>query len=324
MTTVSVIIPTYNRAGQIDRAVRQVVAQDYRPLELVVVNDGSSDNTPEVLEGLKPEAEGQDARLVVVNKENGGVSSARNAGLKVASGELIAFLDDDDTWFDGKLKRQVEAIKQAGADACFCLFEEATRNGVVMMPKDAAHLPATGKPGSFLSGEHAAHINSLMVTREAAKRTGDFDEELRQYEVIEWIVRLLCHAKVANVEATLGRYEYNTGSLYRFVGIEALIKRDVSNEIMLNHVRDRCRNEATWDDEAWRKRASRDYDEFVKHFLYAGDLAGARKMYARAQEVLGEGSLPRTKRKLRKAWWLSLIGKKLQHPKFAKGEVIKG
>ena len=322
--TVSVIIPTYNRAGQIDRAVRQVIAQDFRPIELIAVNDGSEDNTAEVLDGLRSEAEGKGVALIVVNKQNGGVSSARNAGLRVATGELIAFLDDDDTWFEGKLTQQVQNLQETGADACFCIFEEVTRNGVGMMPKDAAHLPETGKPGKFLTGEHAAHINSLVVSRVAAGRTGEFDEELRQYEDIEWITRLLCIASVANVDAALGRYEYTPGSLFHFIGLESLLGRDESNERMLLRVRERCGNEATWQDGPWRVRAERDFDLFVKHRLYAGDLDGARAAYKRAQDLLGDGVLRKAKRKMRKAWWLSLIGKRIRHPKFAAGEVISG
>lgn len=89
---VSVIIPAYNAAGTIERAVRSVLSQSFSTIEVLVVNDGSSDNTLAILENLAKE----DSRVVVIDKPNGGVSSARNAALAVAKGAYVAFVDSDD------------------------------------------------------------------------------------------------------------------------------------------------------------------------------------------------------------------------------------
>ncbi len=100
---VSVILPTYNRAHTLGRAIRSVLEQTYANFELIVVDDGSTDNTEEVVKSFA------DPRIRFLRHEhNRGVSAARNSGIKVAQGEYIAFNDSDDEWLPQKLKRQME------------------------------------------------------------------------------------------------------------------------------------------------------------------------------------------------------------------------
>lgn len=101
--SISVVIPTYNRAATLGTAIRSVLAQDSPPDEIIVIDDGSTDGTDEIL------AEFGDA-IQVLRKPNGGVSSARNAGVRVARSEWIAFLDSDDVWMHGKLALQRREI----------------------------------------------------------------------------------------------------------------------------------------------------------------------------------------------------------------------
>lgn len=102
-SNISVIITTYNRAHIVSHAIRSVFAQSVAPREIIVVNDGSSDNTLEVLE----EFAGQ---IRVIDQPNGGISAARNAGITAATGEWIAFLDDDDEYAPDRLLNASEAI----------------------------------------------------------------------------------------------------------------------------------------------------------------------------------------------------------------------
>src|SRR4030088_81439 len=101
---VSVVMPAYNVAWCIGRAVDSVLAQDFRPCELIVVNDGSTDGTGALLESYG-------AAITVINQENRGMSAARNAGIRRARGTYVAFLDADDWWLAGKLSRQVELMR---------------------------------------------------------------------------------------------------------------------------------------------------------------------------------------------------------------------
>ena len=113
---VSVIIPTYNRGGLLEEAVDSVLTQTFRDFELVVVDDGSTDDTRERLERF-----GQ--RVTCVSQPNRGVSAARNTGVARSSGDLIALLDSDDLWRPAKLARQV-AFFENHPEAQICQTEE--------------------------------------------------------------------------------------------------------------------------------------------------------------------------------------------------------
>ncbi len=103
MPQVSVIIPTYNRARYIARAVESVLSQTYRDFEIIVVDDGSSDNTPQVLERYAD-------RIRYVFQENAGPGAARNLGIRVSTGEYLAFLDSDDMWMPSFLAKTAGAL----------------------------------------------------------------------------------------------------------------------------------------------------------------------------------------------------------------------
>ena len=104
---VSVIVPTYNRAELLPRAVQSVLSQDFTDLELLIVDDGSTDNTAEVVRELQA----QDDRVRYLKlQENRGVGFARDIGLRYSHGEFIAWIDADDIWLPGKLEKQVEAL----------------------------------------------------------------------------------------------------------------------------------------------------------------------------------------------------------------------
>lgn len=104
---VSVIIPTYNRASFLGRAISSVLAQSYEELELIIVDDGSSDNSKVICDEI------QDERISYYFKDNGGVSSARNFGVERANGKFIAFLDSDDEWHTDKISKQLQRLKSS-------------------------------------------------------------------------------------------------------------------------------------------------------------------------------------------------------------------
>src|SRR5947209_950656 len=95
---VSVIIPTYNRARLLPAALATVAAQDYRPMEAIVIDDGSRDQTPEIIPGQRSALERAGVTLVYLRQQNAGPARARNAGLARAGGEFVCFLDSDDLW----------------------------------------------------------------------------------------------------------------------------------------------------------------------------------------------------------------------------------
>lgn len=121
MKLVSVILPTYNRAWSLCRAIDSVLNQSYSPLELIIVDDGSTDETKKVLEKYKG--------VKLFFQANSGVSTARNHGLGQASGQLISFIDSDDEWEVDKIKKQVEYLEH-NKDYCWVHSNEKwIRNG---------------------------------------------------------------------------------------------------------------------------------------------------------------------------------------------------
>mgnify|MGYP003290330313 CR=1 FL=1 len=113
---VSIIIPCYNQAQFLPETLDSVLAQTYENWECIIVNDGSSDNTEEVaLEYCK-----QDDRFVYLPKQNGGLSSARNAGLDAAKGDYVQFLDSDDIILPRKIEKQVQSLENDDVDVCVC------------------------------------------------------------------------------------------------------------------------------------------------------------------------------------------------------------
>ena len=165
---VSVVMPVYNGLPHLREAIASVLAQTYPAVELVIVDDGSTDGSAEVAEALAPAA-------VVIRQENQGQAAARNRALIVAKGEFIAFLDADDLALPERLARQVEAVQEAGVDAAFCHLSEfrALASGVreVDAPRPAL-LPT-----------------SCLVTRAAAARIGPFQTSLRVGEFVDWWAR---------------------------------------------------------------------------------------------------------------------------------------
>ena len=112
MSLVSVILPVYNREALIGRAIESVLAQSYRPLELIVVDDGSTDGTRAVLERYKDD-------IVLLEQPRGGAYVARNLALRHARGELVAFIDSDDVWLPHRLASQVPLLRKPNIGLVF-------------------------------------------------------------------------------------------------------------------------------------------------------------------------------------------------------------
>lgn len=113
---ISVILPTYNRADYIYDSAMSVLQQTYTDIELIIVDDGSIDNTKEVVEKI------EDRRCQYVYQENRGACAARNHGIHLAKGEYIAFHDSDDIWYKDKLEKQMKVLEKENDDIVFCAF----------------------------------------------------------------------------------------------------------------------------------------------------------------------------------------------------------
>ena len=217
MPRVSTIIPTYNRADILDRAVDSVLGQTFEDLELIVVDDGSTDATPELIDQY------DDPRLTFIeHDENRGGSVARNTGIEHATGDYLAFLDSDDAWRPRKLERQVAELDRRSDDwvAVYCDAEFVTADtGPVQRAAGyfADHLGGPEAPtegGSelvkhVLADElHTSAGSTLLVRRETVEAIDGFDESFIRFQDPEFLIRVLWQGKLAYVPQTLvERYE---------------------------------------------------------------------------------------------------------------------
>lgn len=174
-TFFSVIIPTYNREPFLRKAVDSVFGQTFRDLELIVVDDGSSDGTGELMSSYR------DSRLAYLYQPNGGVSKARNKGLAEAKGAFIAFLDSDDRWVPEKLQKAREYIALFPGINIFHTEEVWYRNGELLGQKKKHEKP-TGRVYGKALPLCCISISTAVVKREVFDAVGRFDESLEACE----------------------------------------------------------------------------------------------------------------------------------------------
>lgn len=130
---ISVIIPVYKTEAYLTACVESVLAQTYQNFEIILVDDESPDNCPQMCDAFAA----RDNRIRVIHQENGGLSSARNAGIEIARGEYLAFLDSDDLWTPNFLERLYRAIEETGADFAVCMFQRFCGDMPTADPKPA-------------------------------------------------------------------------------------------------------------------------------------------------------------------------------------------
>jgi GT2 family glycosyltransferase len=179
---ISVVIPAYNRSGCIGRALESVKAQGIPDLEVILGDDASTDSTVELATGILPGI--KVARL----PSNQGASSARNAALKLAKGDLIAFLDSDDEWLPGKLSSQTKFLEEH-PEVGLC------GSGHLLMSQDGGSIHYPGNnPADWRKELHVAEsfhgASTSVVRREVLESVGLFDERLRVLEDWDWLLRI--------------------------------------------------------------------------------------------------------------------------------------
>lgn len=179
---ISVILPTYNRQALIGKAIDSVLSQSYARFELIVVDDGSTDATPSILNTYG-------TRIRMIRQENRGVSNARNTGIQCASGEYIALLDSDDYWLPGKLERQIAFFKNH-PDALICQTDEIwIRNGKRVNPKKR-HEKASGMIFEKTLPLCLVSPSAVMIRKSLFEEVGLFDETLPACEDYDLWLRI--------------------------------------------------------------------------------------------------------------------------------------
>jgi len=181
---VSVVIPVYNRAATIGRAVASVLGQSFQDFELILVDDGSTDGTADAIRSF-----GDPRVRLVQHERNRGAAAARNTGVAAAAGDLIAFLDSDDAWHPGKLERQAAATLAMPGPAATCTGFRLRH------PSGTAETRSVGNAAdwsiAFLDGCYVSPGTTLMAKRQAFEAVGPLDVLLRRLEDWDWLLRLV-------------------------------------------------------------------------------------------------------------------------------------
>lgn len=211
MNSVSIIVPIYNVEPYLRQCVDSILGQTFRDFELILVDDGSPDGCPAICD----EYAEKDPRVRVIHKENGGLSSARNAGLDIAQGEYIAFVDSDDWVQPGYLERLLDAIQNNGADMAMCGVEKfwPEESRAEQFPLSNQIL-AYGESVSLLVSSawyHAVAWNKLYSKRLFDKLRFP-DGYLHEDEAIFHHIIHQCN-QVAMIEDVLYHYRQTAGSI---------------------------------------------------------------------------------------------------------------
>jgi len=197
---ISVIIPTYNQSECLKEAIESVLNQTYKNIEIIVIDDGSTDNTLGVVGSF-------DNKIVCIQQKNKGASSARNIGIKKANGEYLAFLDSDDMWIKNKLEKQIDFIKknpEIGLLGTGCyqminigkvIHKKIFPNKNEILQKDLI------KYNPFIQ-------SSVMVKKDVFNHIDLYDEKFKESEDYDLWLRIAQKYKVANLEQALVTKRY--------------------------------------------------------------------------------------------------------------------
>lgn len=223
MPLISVVIPLYNKGPQIKRAIQSVLAQKFQDFEIIIVDDGSTDKSAEVVKGFT------DPKIRLIQQENEGVSAARNRGIEKAKADLIAFLDADDEWTPSFLEtvlRLKNKYPEAGAYAAGYKIYRGSEIKIANL-KNLPPAPWEGLlPSYFMStalGDHPVCSSAVCIPRNIIKELGGFKKGVVWGEDVDLWGRVALKYPIA--------YSWEIGAIYHKEAINRSFKRRVSHPI---------------------------------------------------------------------------------------------
>lgn len=204
---VSVIIPNFNYERYIAQAIESVLAQDYKEIEIIVVDDGSTDNSIEILSEFG-------SRITLIKNSNCGASIARNFGLMSAKGELIAYLDADDFWLPTKISSQVDLMKEAKVDLVYCQMKVLDEKGQTTW--DSTQLKSGSFKGDFLKNPASTPLapSTVLMSRRLVALAGIWDSSMKSpSEDFDYFRRCSKFTDFAAIDEALVIHRDHPGSL---------------------------------------------------------------------------------------------------------------
>jgi glycosyltransferase involved in cell wall biosynthesis len=217
MPKISVVIPTYNRANLLPTAVTSVLEQTYRDLEILVIDDGSTDNTWEILQAFS-------GKVRPVHQQNTGGGAARNRGIREASGDFIAFLDSDDLWLQEKLEVQMELVARspgltwAYSDA----YAFSGESGEILFVFSQRSRQYSGDIGGRLLFSDFIPSPTPVVHRSVFEDVGGFSD-MKVGEDWEMWLRIAAKYPVGRSSEVLAGYRVHADAVSSQIGVESLL-----------------------------------------------------------------------------------------------------
>jgi glycosyltransferase involved in cell wall biosynthesis len=269
---VSVIIPTYNSGAMVCEAIESVLDQKYKPLEIIVVDDGSKDNTLNLVRRYG-------SQVNYIYQENKGAASARNTGIRASRGELIAFLDGDDRWLPDKLEKQYEAIisdKNIGLIHSDVYYWDAALNRISL--RNVGRDKFVGNCYSMLFFQNRILTSSVLLWRKCIDLVQYFDETLSVAEDWDLFIRLARHYHFSYISDPLIYYRIHSGNIssnflimrkYELLVIEKLLR---SNTQLIDTI-----GASVIRDKLYKLNFDLGYD-----YLDAGDMEISRQYFVKA------------------------------------------
>ena len=217
MPEVSVVIPAYNAEPTLSETLASVCAQTFSDIEVIVIDDGSTDGTAALVRGW------QDPRVRVVSVPQGGVARARNTGIELSTGAFVAFIDADDMWLPAKLERQLEAIRAPGDHGmCVTAAIRVDARGAELAPIPVVQTDDYCK-ALLLDSMVAGCLSSGLVRRSAIERSGAFNPALSQCADWDLWLRLSRVTTFAVVPGELVLYRVHANNMSADI---SLLERD--------------------------------------------------------------------------------------------------
>lgn len=226
---ISIIIPAYNAEKFIVKTINSIASQSYNNIEIIIINDGSSDNTEAKIKQLQSE----DNRIKLFSQHNCGIAATRNKGIRLACGEFVVFVDSDDDLHPDFLSKMVQRQKQTKGEVIYSGFLKVMSKGC--MPRLSDFREQNQLVG-FLEQKSLVHIGCFLISRSfLLDHSLFFDESLRTGEDILFICSLFCHINAYAVPEYLYYYQYRTDSIMNSQWTKQHYELDIQAWINVQH-----------------------------------------------------------------------------------------
>lgn len=258
----SVIIPVYNKKETVSESIESVLNQKYKNFEIIVINDGSTDNTSEILEKYKN-------KIKIINQKNSGVSVARNNGIKKAKGKFICFLDADDIWFDNHLETLDKMIKEYKNESYFITSRITTfnNNAIYHSSSKLKKFPQTFKCKNLFKllnvyGDGLLQTNSICIKKDAFIKNNIFFEpniKIGEDTDVWYRVALKFPVIISKTETNIYRKEYSTATKKTSNDYDWIFSKRIQKILNDKNIPNEIKNECQWLIDRYNLACVRDY-----------------------------------------------------------------